>query len=78
MYQEPVDGLNNRVWSFKVEREYIVNFSHFRWNQMVVMAFLILFKIAIKEDKYSDGVTGRVRLTSEGTDHFERLNNTEL
>ena len=30
MYQEPLDGLNERVWSFNVERKSIVNFSHFK------------------------------------------------
>src|ERR1044072_3731619 len=39
--------------------------------------FLIIFKIAIREDKYLNSVTGRVRLTSKGTDYFESLSNAE-
>jgi len=79
-YQEPLYGLNERVWSFKIERKYIVNFSHFKIkksNHCYGYFFKSIFKIVVKESKYSDSVTERVRLTSEGTEYFEHLNDIE-
>ncbi len=46
IYQEHLYGLNERVWSFKIEHKYIVNFSHFKKrNRTIVMDtfFLIHF-----------------------------------
>ena len=37
IYQEHLYGLNERVWSFKVERKYIVNFSHFKKEEIELL-----------------------------------------
>jgi len=39
--------------------------------------FLMIFKIASKEKESSDSIRGIVRLTPEGTEHFEGLNDVD-
>jgi len=73
IFQEPLYGLNERVWSFTIGK-CIVIFSHFESLLLLLYIFFLKnFQIGHDGDKPSDSVIGRVRLTPEGTKHFESL-----